>query len=46
MIKAEKARSTPKNPKPTNIVGKAFSDMDRVKTKTKEILKEIRTRAM
>ncbi len=42
MIKAEKARSTPKNPRPTNIVGKAFSDMDRVKTKTKEILKEIR----
>jgi hypothetical protein len=42
MIKAEKARSTPKNLKPTNIVGKAFSDMDRVKTKTREISQEIR----
>jgi RNA-directed DNA polymerase len=42
MAKAEKARSTPKNPKPTNIVGKAFSDMNRVKTKTREILKEIK----
>ncbi len=42
MIKAEKARSTPKNPKPTNIVGKTFPDMNKVKAKTGEILKEIK----
>lgn len=42
MVKAGKARSTPKNPKPTNIVGKTYSDMNKVKAKTGEILKEIK----
>lgn len=41
-IKAEPARKTAKNPNPTFIVGKPYPDMDKIKTKVRQISKELK----
>ncbi|KNY30253.1 group II intron reverse transcriptase/maturase [Pseudobacteroides cellulosolvens] len=42
MIKAELPRKTPENPNPSTIVGKSYPDMERVKTKVRQISSELK----